>query len=299
MAGASAAGAESFSVFFAASCSEPFDTAVLAVLSALSARDLSTRRCLPPERAAGTSVWVSGTSVLVPVPHLRPGRGRQTRPAFAPIRRWAPACVHPPACYRTSPSACGAWAPTAPRDPRWRPARPRTTVPTTRCPPRPHPPTSRSPRPARCPGCWRSPRRCPAQPRVHRPDPHTGRTRRFVPHVAGRVLELGSHRLLVSNLTERTVCNPDHMCLPGKNHQTGSRGELSLRCADTGDRTAPTGCATPAVRGARAQTSSQTSARSAGTSNASARPRCDAASFSAGLSSAADRSDPTGTNTGS
>ena len=43
----------------------------------------------------------------------------------------------------------------------------------------------------------------------------------------------------------------------------------------------------------------QTSARSAGTSWASALPRCDAASFSSGVSSAADRDDPSGTNTGS
>ena len=42
-----------------------------------------------------------------------------------------------------------------------------------------------------------------------------------------------------------------------------------------------------------------TNARSAGTSSASARPRCDAASFSAALSSAAERSEPDGTKTGS
>ena len=40
-------------------------------------------------------------------------------------------------------------------------------------------------------------------------------------------------------------------------------------------------------------------ARSAGTSNANARPRCDAASFSAGVSSAAERVDPSGTKIGS
>jgi peptidoglycan/LPS O-acetylase OafA/YrhL len=43
----------------------------------------------------------------------------------------------------------------------------------------------------------------------------------------------------------------------------------------------------------------QASARSAGTNSASARPRCDAASFSAGLSCAAERSEPTGTKIGS
>ena len=43
----------------------------------------------------------------------------------------------------------------------------------------------------------------------------------------------------------------------------------------------------------------QTSARKAGSSAASARPRCDAASFSAGVSSAAVRSEPAGRNTGS
>jgi peptidoglycan/LPS O-acetylase OafA/YrhL len=43
----------------------------------------------------------------------------------------------------------------------------------------------------------------------------------------------------------------------------------------------------------------QTSERSAGTNNASARPRCDAASFSAGLSCAAERPEPTGTKIGS
>lgn len=43
----------------------------------------------------------------------------------------------------------------------------------------------------------------------------------------------------------------------------------------------------------------QTSALSAGTNNASARPRCDAASFSSGVSSAAVRDEPLGTKTGS
>ncbi|VEG46907.1 acyltransferase 3 [Mycolicibacterium chitae] len=43
----------------------------------------------------------------------------------------------------------------------------------------------------------------------------------------------------------------------------------------------------------------QARARSAGTSSVSARPRCDAASFSAGLSSAADREDPSGMKIGS
>lgn len=43
----------------------------------------------------------------------------------------------------------------------------------------------------------------------------------------------------------------------------------------------------------------QASARNAGTNNASARPRCDSASFSSGVSSAAVRDDPSGTNTGS
>ncbi|ORB28247.1 acyltransferase [Mycolicibacterium parafortuitum] len=43
----------------------------------------------------------------------------------------------------------------------------------------------------------------------------------------------------------------------------------------------------------------QASARKAGSSAASARPRCDAASFSAGVSSAAVRSEPSGRNTGS
>ena len=43
----------------------------------------------------------------------------------------------------------------------------------------------------------------------------------------------------------------------------------------------------------------QASVRSAGTSNSSARPRCETASFSAGLSSAAERSSPSGRNTGS
>ena len=84
VAGASVAGAESFSVFFAASCSEPFNTAVLAVLSALSARDLSTRRCLPPERAAGTSVWVSGTSVLVSGAAPSAGSGASDSSGFCP-----------------------------------------------------------------------------------------------------------------------------------------------------------------------------------------------------------------------
>lgn len=42
-----------------------------------------------------------------------------------------------------------------------------------------------------------------------------------------------------------------------------------------------------------------TSSRSAGTNSASARPRCDAASFSAGLSSAAVRVEPSGMKTGS
>lgn len=42
-----------------------------------------------------------------------------------------------------------------------------------------------------------------------------------------------------------------------------------------------------------------TRARSAGTNNASARPRCDAASFSSAVSSAAVRVRPSGTNTGS
>ncbi|PIB74906.1 acyltransferase [Mycolicibacterium brumae] len=43
----------------------------------------------------------------------------------------------------------------------------------------------------------------------------------------------------------------------------------------------------------------QLSSRSAGTSSASARPRCEEASFSAGDSCAADRNSPSGTNTGS
>lgn len=43
----------------------------------------------------------------------------------------------------------------------------------------------------------------------------------------------------------------------------------------------------------------QTSSRSAGTSKANARPRCDSASFSAGLSSAAERVEPVGTKIGS
>jgi peptidoglycan/LPS O-acetylase OafA/YrhL len=43
----------------------------------------------------------------------------------------------------------------------------------------------------------------------------------------------------------------------------------------------------------------QASSRSAGTSSANARPRCDAASFSAGLSSAAERVEPVGTKIGS
>lgn len=43
----------------------------------------------------------------------------------------------------------------------------------------------------------------------------------------------------------------------------------------------------------------QPSASSAGTNNASARPRCDSASFSCADSSAAVRDDPSGTNTGS
>ena len=43
----------------------------------------------------------------------------------------------------------------------------------------------------------------------------------------------------------------------------------------------------------------QTSSRNAGTNNANARPRCDAASFSSGVSSAAVRDDPSGMNTGS
>lgn len=43
----------------------------------------------------------------------------------------------------------------------------------------------------------------------------------------------------------------------------------------------------------------QPSARSAGTSSASARPRCEAASFSAGVSSAAERAEPSGTKIGS
>ena len=42
-----------------------------------------------------------------------------------------------------------------------------------------------------------------------------------------------------------------------------------------------------------------TSSRNAGTNNASARPRCDAASFSSGDNSAAVRDEPSGTNTGS
>ena len=280
MAGASAAGAESFSAFFAASCPNRSIPPSWQSCPPLSARDLSTRRCLPPKGPPAPRSGCPAPRSWCPVPPLRPGRGRQTRPAFAPdsslgsclcsSARLLPNVTFGLRCLGADDAAGSEVAPGA-----------SARRPTTRCPPRPHPPTSRSPRPARCPGCWRSPRRCPAQPRVHRPDPHTGRTRRFVPHVAGRVLELGSHRLLVSNLTERTVCNPDHMCLPGKNHQNGSRGELSRRGMTPGDQ------------------SRQASARNAGTSNASARPRCDTASFSAGLSSAADRSDPTGTNTGS
>lgn len=42
-----------------------------------------------------------------------------------------------------------------------------------------------------------------------------------------------------------------------------------------------------------------TSSRNAGTNSASARPRCDAASFSSGVNCAAVRDDPSGTNTGS
>ena len=43
----------------------------------------------------------------------------------------------------------------------------------------------------------------------------------------------------------------------------------------------------------------QTNPRNAGSSAANARPRCDAASFSSGVNSAAVRDDPSGTNTGS
>jgi TetR/AcrR family transcriptional regulator, transcriptional repressor for nem operon len=43
----------------------------------------------------------------------------------------------------------------------------------------------------------------------------------------------------------------------------------------------------------------EASSRSIGTNSANARPRCDAASFSSGVSSAAERVDPSGTNTGS
>jgi len=55
-----------------------------------------------------------------------------------------------------------------------------------------------------------------------------------------------------------------------------------------------------ATRGvSRMKPHSQTSARISGTNCANARPRCDAASFSEGVNSAAERTDPTGTNTGS
>ena len=43
----------------------------------------------------------------------------------------------------------------------------------------------------------------------------------------------------------------------------------------------------------------QTSSRSAGSNAASARPRCDTASFSSGVNSAAVREEPDGRNTGS
>lgn len=55
----------------------------------------------------------------------------------------------------------------------------------------------------------------------------------------------------------------------------------------------------PAAWALRRITTVQSSARSAGSSAASARPRCDAASFSCGLSSAAVRPEPVGRNTGS
>ena len=53
------------------------------------------------------------------------------------------------------------------------------------------------------------------------------------------------------------------------------------------------------VTGTQSRSQPAANSRSAGNSSAKARPRCDCASFSAGVSSAAVRDDPEGRNTGS
>ena len=81
---------------------------------------------------------------------------------------------------------------------------------------------------------------------------------------------------------------------------TGHRLARETPSFESANSSAPNGASRmkPHSRGRDSRTQ-PASSRSAGTSSASARPRCDAASFSAGLSSAADRADPSGTKIGS
>ena len=195
--------------------------------AAFSARGLSARRCLPREVTADTSSSVSVASLST-----RPVRA-VGRPRATPESDFCPFSVSPascsasrPACYRTSPSACGAWAPTA-RGSHVAPARRRWCR-------RRGVRRDRSRRRVgvlgRRDGRVVRDRRADAQRNRECTDPaHVPPVPVATCRVARATFWSWTHiDSLVSNLTELTVCDPRHSTWPHKSAETRVLAKLSL-----------------------------------------------------------------------